>query len=225
MHARINSIRSLLFCCAALLLASGLQAQKRTFTVDLQAGPVFSTVKPDPSDAFDAKFRVGFFAGANLCLTFSEKWAVPIAVQYSQRGFQYETEGAFFIQNGQLALYRGRVDYRLGYLDVQPQLEFRPVEALGIAVGPYLSFRLAEQIKLGDVIDWTSTKDDELFASTDFGLAAKLTGNLGPAYLFAAFQLGLSNISNVELTDANGQPMGELGLKNRAVFVGAGWRF
>ncbi|MBK8965381.1 MAG: porin family protein [Saprospiraceae bacterium] len=225
MLARINSIRSLLFFCAVLLIASGLQAQKPAFSVELQAGPVFSTVTPDPGDAFDARFRTGFFAGANLRLAFSEKWAVPVAVQYSQRGFHYETEGAFFIQNGQLALYRGRVDYRLGYLDVQPQLEFHPVEALGIAVGPYLSFRLAEQVKLGDVVDWTSTKDDELFAATDFGLAAKLTGNIGPAYLFAAFQLGLSNISNIELTDDNGQSLGALDMKNRAVFVGAGWRF
>jgi hypothetical protein len=220
----MRNLTLLFFCSALLLLASTLRGQDRAFSIAIQAGPTFSTMKPDPSDAFEQKFRIGFFAGANLRWALSERWSVPIDVQFSQRGFYYNSEGTFIIQNGQFALYRGRVDYRLSYIDIAPQIEFRPIQLLGIAVGPYMSYRMGESVKYGDVIDWTSTKDTELFNDTDLGLTAKLSGNLGTVSLFASFQFGLSDLSNIILTDANGQPVQVLGLKNRAFLVGLGYR-
>lgn len=217
-------LRTILIGSALLLSAVLAHGQDRDFSVSVQAGPVFSTIKPDLEGVFDPKFRIGFFAGASLNLALSERWEIPLEVQFSQRGFHYNTEAAFIFVDNQIALFRGRVDYRLSYLDLAPKVEFRPIRALGIAVGPYLSVQLSESVRYEEVIEWTSTKDNALFEDIDFGLSAKLSGYLGPVSLFVAYQYGLANISNLILTDDNGQDLGRLGAKNRAVLVGLGWR-
>ena len=215
---------SVFICLIVLASISSLQGQDQKLTFGFQAGPVFSTIKPEPKGAFEPKLRGSFFAGASLNLSLSEQWGIPLELQFSQRGFQYNTEASFIVIDNQLALFRGRVDYRQNYLDLAPKLEFWPVSSLGFAVGPYLSYRLGESVRYEEVIEWTSTKDNELFSDTDFGLSAKLSGYLGSVSVFAAFQYGLTNLSNIILTDANGQSVGTLGAKNRAVFVGVGWR-
>lgn len=209
----------------ALLLALPLaQSQDNTFSVMPFAGLTLANAHPEIDLGFDPKYRTGFFAGASLNFPIASKWSLPVDVQYAQRGFFYNTPGAFVQINNQTAVFRGRIDYRLGYLDFAPRLEFWPVQGLGISAGAYLGFRLSESVRYGDLIEWTNTKDLGLFESSDFGLTGRLSGAFGPLTVFAAYQFGLSNISNLEYTDDNGQSLGNLGLNNRSVFVGVGWR-
>jgi hypothetical protein len=207
-----------------LTFALALHAQEQPLSVSVHAGATLATIEPE-WDAFDTKYRTGFFVGANVRWAISERWALPIDVQFSQRGYYYNTPGSYIILDNQLAIYRGRVDSRIGYLDVIPQIEFRPIKPIGIAVGPYLSARLAESVRYGDVVDWTSTKDDKLFEDVDFGLSGKLSGNLGPVTIFASYLFGLADMANIPLVDEQGQALGILAAKSRAVLVGAGWKF
>lgn len=207
-----------------LLLALSLQGQSDRFSIGLQAGPLFATIKPDP-DVLDAQFRTGFFAGANARYAFTERWAVQGDVQFSQRGFHYETRGALIILDGQFASYRGRIDYKISYIDFMPQIEFRPLQYLGIAVGPYMSWQVSESIRYGDVIDWTSTNDNNLFNDADLGLSARLNGHIGPVTVFVSYLHGLADISKIILTDENGQFLGQLAANSRAIAFGAAFNF
>ncbi len=207
-----------------LLFTLSLHSQDSRFSVGLQAGPMFATIKPDP-DVLDAEFRTGFFAGANARYAFTDQWAVQGDVQFSQRGFYFNTRGTLIVQDGQFATYRGRIDHRISYIDFIPQIEFRPVRQIGIAVGPYLSWKAGESIRYGDVIDWSSTKDNKLFNDTDFGLLGKLSGHIGPVTVFVSYLYGLTNISRIIITDENGTHLGQLSADNRAIAVGAAYRF
>jgi len=207
-----------------LTFALALHAQERKLSFGVHTGATFSSIQTD-WEAFDPKYRTGFFAGANVRWAISDQWSIPLDVQFAQRGFYYNTTGAYVVLNNQLTLYRGRVDYRSSYVDIVPQVAFRPMEHIGLAVGPYMSLRTAEAVRYGDVIDWTDTKSFSLFKDTDFGLSAKLSGHFGHVSVFAAYQFGLASISDIELTDENGQSLGTLQSKNRAILVGAGWQF
>lgn len=207
-----------------LLFTLSLHGQDSRFSIGLQAGPIFATIKPDP-DVLDAKFRAGFFAGANARYAFTERWAVQGDVQFSQRGFYFETRGTLIVLDGQFASYRGRIDHKVSYIDFIPQIEFRPLQYLGIAVGPYLSWQAGESIRYGDVIDWTSTKDNNLFNDADLGLSVRLNGHIGPVTVFVSYLHGLSDISKIILTDENGQFLGQLAANSRAIAAGVGYHF
>lgn len=209
---------------SACIFTLSLHGQDSRFSVGLQAGPLFATVKPDP-DVLDAKFRTSFFAGVNARYAFTERWAVQGDVQFSQRGFYFETRGTLIVLDGQFATYRGRIDHRISYIDFMPQIEFRPVRQIGIAAGPYLSWKAGEAIRYGDVIGWSNTKDNKLFNDTDFGLLGKLSGHIGPVTVFVSYLYGLTDISRIIITDENGTHLGQLSANNRAVAVGAAYRF
>ncbi|MBK9335135.1 MAG: outer membrane beta-barrel protein [Lewinellaceae bacterium] len=207
-----------------LIAVLSLRGQDGALSFAAHAGATLATIKPE-WDAFDPKLRTGFFVGANVRWAISERWGLPIDVQFSQRGFYFNSPGALIVKDNQVAIYQGRIDFRTGNLDVIPQIEFCPIKQIGIAAGPYLSTRLSESVRYGDVVDWTSTKDDKVFEGIDFGLTAKLSGNLGPVTLFVSYWYGLVDMVNIQLVDENGQSLGILAAKSRAVLVGAGWRF
>lgn len=218
----LKSAPILVFVLFAISL--GAQNQARSWAVTVQAGATVSGISLD-WEAFDPKFRTGFFAGAGVRLAVAERWAIPVEVRYAQRGFYYNTPGTFIVKDNQLAVYQGRVDHRATYLDLVPQIEFRPIRWLGIAVGPYLSTRLGESVRYGEVIGWTDTKESALFDDLDLGLSARLSGHIGPATVFVSYLHGLANSANLPIVDANGVPLGRVAAKGRAVLAGAEWAF
>ena len=217
--------KELFHLLALLLVAASLSAQERPLSVSIQAGPSIATVKPAYSEAFDPQFRSGFFAGGTLRWAFAKHWSLPVDLSYAQRGFAYTTASTPLSVNGQWIAYRGKVDYRASYFDVTPQIEFNPIQPLGIALGFYVAWRLAEDIRYGDVVDWTDTKYIPLFKNNDMGLQLKVSGHFKGLLLFAACQFGLASSSDLPITDENGQSLGTMGLKNRSFTAGAGYRF
>lgn len=207
-----------------LTFALTLHAQERPFSITVQAGASFSTIDPE-WNAFDPKSRTGFFAGAGIQWPLSDKWSIPVDLRFAQRGFYYNTPAAYVLIDGQIGLYQGRVDYRTSCVDLIPQVAFRPVKFLSLAVGPYLSWRTGEAIQYGDVVDWTSTSSIGVFSDIDFGLSGRLSGHIGRTSVFVSYMLGLTGYSEIQLTDENGQALGTLGAKNRAILIGAGWQF
>lgn len=211
-------------CLAALILSLSLYSQDNRFSVGIQAGPMFATVNPHP-EVLEAGFRTGFFAGANARWAFTDSWTVQGNMQFSQRGFNYITRGTWIILDGQAASFTGQVDYRISYLDVVPQIEFKPIRYIGIAAGPYFSWQLGESIRYGEVIDWTSTKENNQFDTADLGLAGKLSGNIGRLTVFVSYMHGLTNISKIIIIDGTGTHLGRLSAYNRAIAAGAGFNF
>lgn len=209
---------------AAFLFSLSLYSQDRHFCFGVQAGPLVSTIKPDP-DVLDAKFRTGFFAGANVQWAFSKHWAVKGDAQFSQRGYYYNTLGTLIIVNNQYAAYRGRIDYKLSYIDIIPQIEFRPIRHIGIAAGTFMSWQVGESVRYGDVIEWTNTNVTDLYHDVDLGFCGKLSGYFGPVSIFINYLHGLADISNIVLTDEQGQTLGQLGAKSQTIAVGAGYCF
>lgn len=208
-----------------LALSLSLYGQQGNFSFGVQGGPMFATIKQDP-DLLDPKFRTAFFAGANARYAFGKHWAVQGDVQFSQRGYQYNTPGTPIILNGQLAIYKGRIDQKISYVDVITQVEFRPVKYIGISVGPYVSWKVGEAVRYGDVVGWTKIDDElSLVKDVDFGASAKLSGHFGPATLFVSWLHGLVETSMISLSDENGTSLGWLTTKSRALAVGAGYSF
>lgn len=207
-----------------LTFALTLHAQERPFSINVQAGATFATIDPE-WNAFDPRYRSGFFVSAGMQWPISEQWSIPVDLRFAQRGFYYNTPGAYVLINGQIGVYQGRVDYRTSCVDLTPQVAFRPVKFLSIAAGPYLSWRTGEAVQYGDVVDWTSTTDIGIFSDIDFGLSGRLSGHFGRASVFVSYLFGLTDFLDIQLTDENGQSLGTLSAKNRAILVGAGWQF
>lgn len=207
-----------------LTFALSLHAQEQPLSVTVQTGVSLATIDPE-WNAFDPKFRTGFFVGAGLQWRLSEKWSIPVDLRFAQRGFYHNTSAAYVLIDGQIGVYKGRVDYRATCVDLVPQVAFRPVQFLSVAAGPYLSWRTGEAVQYGDVVDWTSTSSIGVFSDIDFGLSGRLSGHIGRASVFVSYLFGLTEYFNIQLTDENGQELGTLGAKNRAILVGAGWQF
>ncbi len=210
--------------CFFLTFALTLHAQERPFSINVHAGATFATIDPE-WNAFDPRYRSGFFVSAGMQWPLSEQWSIPVDLRFAQRGFYRNAVEAYVLTNGQIGLYQGRIDYRASCVDLTPQVAFRPVKFLSIAAGPYLSWRTGEAIQYGDLLDWTSTTDIGIFSDIDFGLSGRLSGHFGRASVFVSYLFGLSDYSDIQLTDENGQSLGTLSAKNRAILVGAGWQF
>lgn len=74
--------------------------------------------------------------------------------------------------------------------------------------------------------EWTSLKDLEVIKPVDFGMTGCVKGYFGRFFLIASYNYGLSDISKIIFTDANGVPMeNQPKLFNRNFQLGAGYLF
>ncbi|MDX2135568.1 MAG: outer membrane beta-barrel protein [Saprospiraceae bacterium] len=117
---------------------------------------------------------------------FARRWAAILDLQYNRKGAELNIFGL-----------------RADYFDMMPQVEYRFLEHFGVAAGANFGFKIREERK--DLIndEWRESVFEN-FKDQDFGLLFALRGYFGGFYGTVSYNLGLKDVSDVWLTDQDG---------------------
>lgn len=178
---------------ALLFCSSFLSAQ---FSLGVEAGVNFSSVKFTGLDEANPEFLTGFNAGVAPRYTFTEAMSVLADIRYSTKGNKLA-----YALNEDVSLKN-----KYSYLTFAPQFAFRLIDFIEISTGPYLGIKVYEGTKLPDR-DWVDSGDLDLINSTDVGLIVASRVFLDRFYLKLAYEHGFQDIGNVDYTDINGNPL------------------
>jgi len=155
--------------------------------------------------------RKGYFVGISPSYQINQKTQLVFDLQYSQKGYLLKVTD---VTNS---------EYRFSYLEIIPEIEYKPVEHLIFGLGISYAYRVNEENKEGSM-DWVSTRDVELIKSSDFGITGKIKGVYKNIFGFLRYNIGLKNISNLEFSGTLGDYL-SLSLHNRNIQIGVGYVF
>ncbi|MCB0688571.1 MAG: outer membrane beta-barrel protein [Saprospiraceae bacterium] len=155
--------------------------------------------------------RWGYFFGITPNYQLHEKIKLAIDFQHSVKGFNIDNP------NNQTASA-----YKFSYLDIIPEVEYLVSRNLTFGLGINYGLKLSEQSKFKNSA-WMNMNDFTTIKSTDFGLTGTLTIFHHNVFGFARYNLGLKNISDVILTDENGQVSDQAKQLNRNIQIGLGY--
>jgi hypothetical protein len=177
----------------ALFSIAAMSASQAQFALGAGGGVNFSDARfSGPESIGDAKGITGFHVSVQPRYVFARRWSAITDLQYSRKGAILESANSQFGQ-------------RADYFDVLPQVEYRLLERLGVAVGVNVGWSIREEIKYDDG-DWEeSILSLDLFDDPDFGLLFALRGYYGRFYATMSYCLGLRDVDNGMYTDDTGQ--------------------
>ena len=196
-------------CLLLLLTLNQLSAQ---FSIGVQGGVNTSTIH-FTKESRDPKARNHYFAGITTTYEICDKWSVGLDAQYAVRGVGYNVNGD---QNSLGASRRKNLDFT-------PKITCQLFKNLDISMGVYQSFLQRHEIQLGDSNDWLEPFAT-YYSKTDVGLSPELRFHVGRFSLLASGQLGLKKIAAIEFANENGETIGDVYEKNRALQIGLGYR-
>ncbi len=177
----------------------------------VSAGINYSTVKNSGVLIFgDVGPEAGPVIGVFYQGRLGNKWAILPEIQYSAKGFTFD--------NGVTDEYSR---LKVIYLDLLPQVEFRPANFLGITVGVNLGYKLNEKLKSPGE-DWADPFS-EFKNDLDFGALLGLRLNFDRLNLKIHYNHGISNSSVSVFTDANGTPIASITQYNRNLQLTVGY--
>lgn len=192
-----------------LLVASTIQISYGQFSIGLEGGGVLSNVKYDGGyDFLQRSTSTNYFISLAPRHSFNKKLSFIADISYIQKGYKVD--------------FRSTSDksiYRLSYLNITPQIEYKAHKNLGIGLGFYGGSKLKEQLKFPDE-DWSKTPG--LFKSLDVGLTGSIRGYYKNFYLKVTYEYGLQNITNAFFTDDTGTFI-DTTIKNRSFQIGLGY--
>ena len=161
---------------------SSLFAQDRKFGI--KGGLNVSNLYVDNTSSENA--RLGFHAGMYGELVSLEAFALQAELNYSTKGSKYVRDG-FGSQT---------VQFNLNYLDIPVLAVFKLGESVDIHAGVYGAYLLGSNIKTeGTFSNGTDQLDNDNFNAFDYGLAAGIGFNFGPAQIGARYNYGLNKIA------------------------------
>ncbi len=176
-------------------------------------------------DDWDTDGRTALFLGAYARIGISESLSFQPELLYSAKGFKNSES-----ESGDGYSYSYESVGKLNYLDIPLMLNVGLTEAFYLQAGPQLSLLLSAE----DEWEWTETEDGESDSGSgtddmkeslkgmDFGIG------VGAAYdfdfglgVFARYNLGLSNISDVESEEGES----DISMKNKVFQIGLSYAF
>lgn len=196
-------ILSLSFFCSPLAYSQ--------FSLGISGGLNLSHSPFNDMVVFNTGYRSAYFLGVTPKYHLNSHLAILSDIEYSVKGF--ESKG----NNIQLDS-----ESRYTYLDFSPEITYHLADFLSLGMGGYIGFKLDEEQRIAGG-EWSSTKDLEFIKSTDFGLVGSIRGNLHNFFLVMSYQHGLQDISNLQYTDPNGEPLTSGKQRNRNIQLGIGY--
>ena len=202
--------KSILLFFISFFLTHGIFGQ---FSLGMAAGINLADVKYTNIEGIDPMTVVYPFGGIVAGYSRSSKLSLVADLQFSQKGYRLEHDEP--IDDTKL---------RYSYIDIIPQVEYRLIEPLSVAVGFNIGFNIGEAQKIGDG-DWIDLEKYDVVTSTDFGLAATVKGYIKDLFLFVRYNHGLKNVLNFTYTDINGQAIPDVKQNHSNIQIGAGYNF
>jgi hypothetical protein len=135
---------------------------------------------------------------------------------YSQKGYKSNTQGQLQVLS----------DQRINYFEAIPELNIKIYGPISVGFGGALAFKMSEKIRIGDS-DWAKAEPSQ-FKNSDVSLTGKVKVTIGDLFFQARYIYGLSNVSTLEFTDPNGNPLDvneDAFFNNRTLQLGVGWMF
>jgi hypothetical protein len=200
-------MKKLLFSFMVILSAHVANAQ---LSIGPIAGLSLSNIKNTFDFSVDYKPVLRYFAGAQVQYASSERFSIGLTAQYSAKGFGINLDASPF------------TEYRLDYFEIVPFAEYKPVKAIGVILGVNLGY-----------LTGTLVKSEDNWINIDYGLVEKwdVGALVGVRYYFKNMYAGLSYnrgilpISDIELTNENGESLGEAKQFNKSLQLGVGYNF
>lgn len=171
----------------------------------------YSDYKFENLEGASSEWRLGYFVGIAPNYRINEKIQFQIDFQYSLKGYDTGTENDLLPS-----------EFRYGYLDILPEVEFHVKRHLALGAGINYGRRLQEQVKISSG-DW-SEPIVETINSSDFGLTFKLETNYKNVFGFARYTIGLKNVNTGIFTDENGRTIEDARQSSRNLQVGIGYK-
>lgn len=198
-----------------LFFICSMSTSQAQFSLGVDAGlnynnNKFSVVVASQPDAFETKAHVGYYVGLRPTYALSPKTNIGLGIQYSIKGYETQSE----IGTGKFRNY---------YIDLLPQVEFRPIDLLGFVGGFNIGYLGDTGIRINDKWEKDILTVD-IFEKVDIGLLLGLKVYLQQFYLTAHYNHGLTNISAINYTDANGEDLDQ-SQYNRNLQIGLGYMF
>ena len=182
------------------------------FSISVSSGSNLSSASFSNIDQVDPEILPGLFIGITPAYDLNDKIAISVGVQYSQKGMKLSNSG---VEVGS--------EFRYSYIDFLPEINYWIHQNITFGLGFNYGVNTEEKQKLGSE-DWFSTEEFDAIKGTDFGLTAKLAGYYHNFFAFMRYNLGLTNISNVNFTDMDGMVIDDAKQFNRNIQMGLGYR-
>lgn len=167
----------------------------------------------------DKDFRSlgSFHAGADMRLPLDGKFSFLAGILYAQKG--YRTEYPVGISNQTQS-----IQVQLRYFDLPLLADYKVWKGLSLQGGIEPGILSAAWLKYEG--GRSDLKAQNIYESFDLGLVAGLEWRIGNGFYLSGRQIwGILPSSNLEVTDENGERIGQVKSFNRALEISAGYRF
>lgn len=140
--------------------------------------------------SFDEEFRHGYNLGAFAEINFNKKWGIQPEVLWNQTNTKTSSDFNEIYPSGISDVQ----NVKLNYLSIPIFLTYRPIKPLSLMAGP----------QFGILIDQNRTllqNGGDAFKKGDFSMVAGAQLNIAAFKVGARYQVGLSNINDIDNQD------------------------
>lgn len=203
--------KQILLIVFSFFIANGIYSQ---LSLGVSGGVNLSTVKFVDFGDISPELYPQIYFGVTPKYSINSEIAILANLNFSPKGYRilpdYSSEYL-------------KVKYT--YLDINPSVEYKLLNNLALGIGMNMGIKLDEANKLGDG-EWFNTKEFNLVKPLDFGLTGSIRAYYKNIYLNLVYYYGLSNSSNIEYTDPDGDVLPEQPkIFNRNLQIGIGYFF
>ncbi|HYE53775.1 MAG TPA: porin family protein [Chitinophagaceae bacterium] len=140
--------------------------------------------------SFEEEFRHGYNLGAFAEINFNKKWGIQPEVMWNQTNTRTSSDFNDIYPHG-ISDVR---DVKLNYLSIPILLSYRPIKPLSLQVGPQFGILIDQDRNLLE-------NGQDAFKRGDFAMVGGAQLNLANFKIGARYQVGLSNINDIDNQD------------------------
>ena len=201
-------MKNIFFASCLIFISSNLQAQ---FKFSIGGGANFSNLIVKNLDSFKPRANTNYFLSVKPEFSLTENLSVAVDIQFSQKGFG--------LGDDSLQAHGG---YKLQYLDLIPQVQYKIINQLGIYGGLGIGIRGSEKYKINGAWEEAVTK---ISSGTDFtyvfGIRVFPTDKL---FIHAHYAGSMSSFYDVIFTDIQGNEIENVNTRLRNFQLGIGYQ-
>jgi opacity protein-like surface antigen len=169
----------------SLLTMAVIQAGAQGFHLGIKAGANIMKVN---GESFSDEFQYGYNVGAFSQINFTRNWGIQPELNWNQTNYRTGTEFSNVYPN--FNNYQGK----LNYLSIPLLLNYRPAPFLSFLVGPQFGILMNSDENLVE-------NGKNAFKKGDFSMIAGAQLNIANFLVGARYQIGLSNINDIDNQD------------------------